>query len=270
MDRYICVTCGTEYPEPASGQPPERCPICEDERQYVGCNGQQWTTLAALRGKHRNRFDELEPGVTAIRTEPGFAINQHAILIESPGGNVLWDCIALLDEPTIEWVRGRGGVRAIAISHPHYYTTMVEWSHACGGAPIYLHAADREWVMRPDPAIRFWEGDTLTLGPGMTLIRGGGHFPGGTMLHVEGAAGGRGALFAGDIIQVVADRRWVSFMYSYPNLIPLNAAEVRGVAGSVEPFAFERIYSPWEHRHVLADGKGAVRRSAERYIRHIS
>jgi hypothetical protein len=48
------------------------------------------------------------------------------------------------------------------------------------------------------------------------------------MLHVPQVADGAGALFSGDIIQVVPDRRWVSFMYSYPNLIPLSAAECSG------------------------------------------
>jgi hypothetical protein len=60
---------------------------------------------------------------------------------------------------------------------------MVEWSHALGGGPIYLHAADREWVMRADPAVQFWEGATKTIGPNLTLIRLGGHFDGGTVLH---------------------------------------------------------------------------------------
>ena len=57
-----------------------------------------------------------------------------------------------------------GGIKAIAISHPHYYSSMVEWSRAFGGVPIYLHAADRQWVMRPDHAIVFWEGEIK--GPG--------------------------------------------------------------------------------------------------------
>ena len=46
MTAYICRTCGTQFP-PAE-HPPRNCPICEDERQYVGWQGQQWTTLQAL------------------------------------------------------------------------------------------------------------------------------------------------------------------------------------------------------------------------------
>jgi glyoxylase-like metal-dependent hydrolase (beta-lactamase superfamily II) len=154
----------------------------------------------------------------------------------------------------------------MAISHPHYYSSMVEWSRAFNDVPVYLHAADRQWVVRPDPAIVFWEGDTHTLADGLTLIRGGGHFEGGTMLHWAAGAQGRGVLLPGDIIQVVHDRRWVSFMYSYPNLIPLSAKAVKRVAASVAPYAFERIYSPWPGRVVMADGSSVVRRSAERYL----
>ena len=62
---------------------------------------------------------------------------------------------------------------------------------------------------------------------------------------------------------------WRSFMYSYPNLIPLPAASVRRIADSVRPFAFERIYGAWDGRQVSSGGKDAVDRSAERYIRFL-
>jgi glyoxylase-like metal-dependent hydrolase (beta-lactamase superfamily II) len=144
---------------------------------------------------------------------------------------------------------------------------MVEWSRAFDGAPIYLHADDRRWVMRPDPAIVSWEGDELALGDGLTLLRLGGHFTGGTVLHWAGGADGRGVLLAGDILQVVQDRRFVSFMYSYPNYIPLPAATVRRMVALLEPYPFERVYGAWFGAVVRADAKPAVRRSAERYLR---
>jgi hypothetical protein len=259
----ICSTCGTQF-TPAE-IPPDTCPVCEDERQYVGFDGQQWTTLNDLRRDHRNRFLPMEPGITALMTDPSFAIGQRAFLIESPSGNILWDCVALLDEDTIAGIRERGGLAAIAISHPHYYTTMVEWMDAFD-VPVYLHGADRHWVMRPDSRLRFWEGETLPLHDGLTLIRAGGHFPGGTVLHHPGASSGNGALFTGDIIQVVPDRRWVSFMYSYPNLIPLSASEVGRIVDSVENYAFEPIYGAFHPRQVERNGKETIRRSAARYL----
>jgi hypothetical protein len=258
---YICATCGVQFTP--SERPPEHCPVCEDERQYVGWDGQRWTTLDELRSTHRNEMrDDL--GLTGIGTSPSFAIGQRALLVRSPGGNVLWDCITLIDDATLSAVRALGGVRAIAISHPHYYSSLVEWSRALD-APVLLHAADRQWVMRPDDRIELWSGETRALWDGMTLINAGGHFAGGTVLHWRDGAGNRGALLTGDILQVAGDRRWVSFMYSFPNYVPLSAAQVDRIVSTVEPFEFDRIYGAWWDRNVASDGKGAVRRSADRY-----
>jgi hypothetical protein len=267
MSNYICVTCGTQFGE--TEQPPASCPVCEDERQYVNWDGQQWTTLAQLRVGHSNRIEAEGANLWGIGTEPSFAIGQRALLAQSPNGNILWDCVTLLDEQTIQRVHALGGIRAIAISHPHYYSAMVEWSHAFHDAPIYLHAADREWVMRDDSSIRFWEGETHSLWDGMTLVQCGGHFDGGMALHFPGGGGGRGALLTGDIIQVVFDRRYVSFMRSYPNLIPLSAGAVAKIIASIEPLAFEQVYGAWWQRNVLSDAKAALIRSAERYLRAI-
>src|SRR5947207_6971938 len=96
--------------------------------------------------------------------------------------------------------------------------------------------------MRPDNAIVFWEGESRTLAEGLTLVRCGGHFDGGTVLHWAGGAGEKGALLTGDILQVVGDRKHVSFMYSYPNYIPLPTAAVERIVRAVEPFAYDRIY----------------------------
>ncbi len=268
MEKFICVTCGTRYP--ASRSVPGRCPICEDDRQYVGRSGQQWTTLEQLRAGHHNTFRELAPGITAIVTEPGFAIGQQAHLIQTAAGNVLWDCIALLDDATVGRIQELGGLQAIALSHPHYYTTINEWSQAFGGVPIFIHRDDQEWVMEPGDAITFWDGETLDMlpGSGLTLIRCGGHFPGAAVLHWSAALDGAGALFSGDTIQVAPDSRWVSFMYSYPNMIPLNAGQVQRAVEAVQPFRFERVYGAFGGV-VQSDGSGAVQRSAERYIRAI-
>ena len=263
---YICATCGVQF-APGANEP-GHCPICEDERQYVGWSGQRWTTLGDLRKAHRNQMrDDL--GLLGIGTEPSFAIGQRAILVPTPEGNLLWDCITLLDDATVEAVQKLGGLRAIAISHPHYYSAMVEWGRAFD-APVYLHAADRQWVMRPDPCLEFWDGETRALWDGMTLIRAGGHFDGGTVLHWPAGAEGRGALLTGDIVQVAQDRRWVSFMYSFPNYIPLPAHEIDRIVAAVEPFEFDRIYGAWWDRNVTSDAKNAVRRSAARYKRALA
>ena len=266
MPNFVCITCGTQFAE--TDAPPAHCPICEDERQYVNHDGQQWTTLDELQKDHHNRIERLEPHLTGIGTEPKFAIGQRALLVQTPEGNLLWDCVSLIDEATVEALNELGGVQGVAVSHPHYYSSVIEFARAFN-APIYLHAADREWVMRPGEKIEFWEGEQEDLFGDLTLHRLGGHFAGGTVLHWQGGADGRGALLTGDIIQVIPDRTFVSFMYSYPNLIPLPARKVEHIAESIEPLAFERIYGAWWDAVVEKDAKEAVRRSAERYIRAI-
>lgn len=250
MPLPICVTCGVQYDAPRAD-----CPVCEDPRQYVGLDGQRWTTLEELRAGHHNAI-RPEGELVGIGTVPKFAIGQRALLL--PEG-VLWDCVSLLDDATAAAIEARGGLRAIAISHPHYYSTMVEWAHRFD-CPVWLHADDRAWVMRSDPALRFWSGETRDLGDGLTLIRCGGHFAGGTVL-LRG-----NDLLSGDVVQVIPDRGWVSFMYSFPNHIPLPETEIRSIEAALEPFAFERIYGAWWGTVIPRDGKRIVRRSAQRYV----
>ena len=267
MPHFICTTCGTQYGESAAA--PETCPVCEDARQFTPVTGQGWTTLERMRLTHVNAFRRYEPGLFGIGTFPHFAIGQRALLLRTPGGNVLWDCISLLDDATVEIVQAFGGLAAIAVSHPHFYTTMAEWAHAFA-APVYVHAADRRWVMRPDAAIRFWEGETKELLPGVTLIRAGGHFPGATVLHWKDGAAGRGVLLSADIAQVARDRKSVSFLWSYPNMIPLPQSVVERIAGRIARFPFDAVYGIFWDLVIPKDGSAIVARSAERYIRAIT
>ena len=268
MPAYICRTCGVQYAP--TDQPPPHCPICEDERQYVGWQGQQWTTLEELIGEgRRNVVREEEPGLYGLATEPPIAIGQRALLVRTPGGNVLWDCLSLLDEPTIAAVRDLGGLAAIAISHPHFYASNVAWSRAFGDCPVYLHAADGQWVQYPAPCVQLWQGTSLEILPGLALINTGGHFDGAAVLHWAEGADGRGILLSGDTATVVMDRRYVSFMYSYPNLIPLGELAIRRIVETLRPYRFERIYGGWHGRVVAVEGSDAVERSADRYLQFI-
>jgi glyoxylase-like metal-dependent hydrolase (beta-lactamase superfamily II) len=260
---HVCKACGTQYPP--SDEPPAACAICEDPRQYVPHDeGQVWLTWDEVVAGHSAEIRD-DRGILGIGCTPSFAIGQRALLVKSPAGNVLWDCISYLDDAIVERVRAEGGLAAIAISHPHYYSAMVEWAHtfAC---PVYLHEAERKWVMRPDPAIRFWDGETHELGGGLTLVRCGGHFEGAQVLHW----GERRALLSGDIVMVIPDRRFVSFMYSYPNLIPLPPSKVQRIADALAPFPFDTIHGAWWDRVVVGDGSTVVRRSADRYVRAVT
>ncbi|MBO0746308.1 MAG: MBL fold metallo-hydrolase [Candidatus Dormibacteraeota bacterium] len=269
MPTWICRACGTQHPDTEA--PPAACPICDDPRQPVPPSGQAWTTPEELARTHDatirvlERDREGEPLLVGIGSTPGFAIGQRALLVRGPSGNVLWDCVPLLD-PTIRLaVESLGGIHVIAISHPHYYSTMVDWAHAFG-ARILLHEADREWVMRPDPVVEHWSGEELALPQGPLLIRGGGHFAGGTVLHWPQGTDGRGALLSGDIVTVLPDQRLVSFMYSYPMLLPLPESEVRRLLAAIEPLPFDRIYGAWWERVIPSGAKAAVSESGRRYL----
>jgi glyoxylase-like metal-dependent hydrolase (beta-lactamase superfamily II) len=235
----------------------------------VNWKGQTFLARETLAQRHRVVWrDDL--GMAGIGLEPSFAIGQRALLVPQADGCVMWDCVPLATPEAIAHVRSLGGLKAIAISHPHFYGALADWSEAFGRVPVYLHADDRQWVMRPHPAVVHWTGDHHRVSDDVLLLRTGGHFPGATMLHWSGGAEGKGALFAGDIAQVTMDRRFVSFMYSYPNYMPLNAAAVRRIAAAVEPLAFDRIYGAWWGRNIASGAKAAFAASVERYIAAIA
>ncbi len=237
---HICVHCGLQYGEAES--PPARCFNCDDDRESIAHQPQEWTGLDELRGNYRNLFTSLGDGVTGIATAPTFAIGQEVYMLSTEAGNLMWDCLGYIDAATVEEISKRGGLKAIVISHPHFIGSAVEWSHELGRIPVFLHALNKPWVARPDPVIDLWEGSQVEIMPGVRSILCGGHFPGSCVLHWAGGANGDGALFTSDTILPVEDRRWVSFMYSYPNLIPLGADAIERIVAVVQGLEFDRIY----------------------------
>jgi glyoxylase-like metal-dependent hydrolase (beta-lactamase superfamily II) len=260
MPKFLCKACGLQYPD--NEAPPEHCIICEDDRQFVPKAGQQWVTPEELAAGRFNAFRKVAPGLFGIWTAPQFAIGQRAFLIITPEGNVLWDCISLLDVATVEIVRALGGIDAIALSHPHFYSAMATWGRMFH-CPVLVHEADREWVVDLDPGTKFWNDDSLNLLPGVSLHRMGGHFPGSTVLHLAD----RRTLLTGDTVLVTRDRQHVSFMWSYPNYVPLPAAEVERIGRRLQALDFDSLHSAfWERGDIEHGAKAAVARSVERHI----
>jgi glyoxylase-like metal-dependent hydrolase (beta-lactamase superfamily II) len=257
---FICTTCGVQYE--ASTDVPASCLICNDDRQYINAGGQSWTTLPAVNRQHRNVFELVAQGVYAIYSTPAFAIGQRAHLLLSPGGNILWDCVTNLDTTTVSLIKTLGSLRAIAISHPHYYSTIVEWSKAFGGVPVYISKADEQWLTRRHASIHLWEGDRLPLWDDLLLVRCGGHFPGAAVLHQPQ---GQGRLFVGDTIQVTPGNNLVSFMYSYPNMIPLPKKEIMAINASVSDLAYDAMFGAFG-KYIYSGAKEAMRISVERYL----
>lgn len=176
--------------------------IPQDPRQYVPASGQSWSSLAKENGLQKNILEtdphdarihyistkpltpaELPPGLSdSTTTRKQLGIGQRAILLQTDAGNVLWDCIAFLDQATIDFVKEKGGLKAIVISHPHFYTTHLEWASAFE-CPVYTNGDDSGWLARRDTEGR----RKLVRGvneivPGVTAIQAGGHFDGSSFL----------------------------------------------------------------------------------------
>src|SRR6478735_8457035 len=263
MTIWFCPTCGHEYAD--TPQPPERCAICSDDRQYILPEGQRWTTLEALQVDRSAAITEMEPDLYGITVTPKVGIGQRPLLLQTPNGNLLWEPQGFVDDALVMALHELGGVAAIASSHPHLTGASVTISHLFGGVPVYWAEDDRRWAGHPDEMIHHWR-DRQEVLPGLTLVQCGGHFPGSAVLHWDAGAEGRGVLLTGDTIRVNADRKTLSFMRSYPNLIPLPPRSVRKIVDAVEPYAYDRIYGGFDSELLPAGAKEAVRFSADRYV----
>ena len=267
MTQFICETCGTQYAD--SERAPESCAICQDERQYVGWQGQRWTSHAALARNHVQRI-EFEHDMLALGMTPGFAIDRRAFLLQTDAGNILWECLPLVTQSAVDAIKARGGLDRIIVSHPHFYGSMASWSDAFGGVPITIHEADQQWIQCPHPAIDLWRGDELKLSESVSLIRCGGHFDGSTALHWARGPRLGGGLFPGDALQVAMDRSHVSFMYSYPNMIPMRGSDVAGMRERLAKYEFSDVFGYTWGLNIIGDGRKAVDQSFERYLAAIT
>ena len=257
----ICATCAVEYEAP----PPEVCPICADEREWmVPRGGQEWTDLPSLRAAGQQlTWAEPEPDRAAIGTEPSLGIGQTAQLVTTPAGSLLWDPTGYLDDQTVERILARGPVLAVAASHPHMFGVQVAWAEALD-APVLVCAADAEWIGRRSDRIELYE-DSRDVGPGLSIHRIGGHFPGSAIAHWADGADGRGVVLSGDTVYPNPDGRTVGFLRSYPNRLPLSARVVRRVADRLAAFDFDRIVGNFANS-IEVGARDAVEWSAQRHI----
>lgn len=262
---WTCPNCATQF-APSEAQP-ERCPVCEDDRQYVAWDGQRWTSHASLQQQYRLRIGE-DDGLLAIAVDGAFAIPQRLAHLRTDAGNILWESLGFVTPEAVAALNDFGGVDRIVISHPHFYSAMVEWADALD-AEILLHRADRAWVQRPSPRIRFWEGDTLALSRDVTLVNTAGHFEGSTALHWRRGPHDKPILLAGDSPHVAQDRRWVAFMRSVPNFMPMATSAVARMQRLLSDFDFDDVYGFSWGRNIIGGGRAAVDASFERFFRQV-
>ena len=262
MEPRICNACGTQYPV---NKEPEICQICEDERQYVPeDSGQLWTTHRELLKEHSSRILQVKENVYEIKIVPHFAIGQRALLILSESGNVLWDCSPLLTEGVKAFIREKGGLDAIAFSHPHYYSNMSDWAQTFD-CPIYIHQKDEQWIMDKSPYIKLWKGEEHTLWDGMRILNIGGHFPGSSILHVPFLSK-IGTVFCGDTLFIAPSKKHISLIYSAPNRIPLPRREVKRIEKRIKNIPFDALYGFWSHQNLTENVKDILKKSISRYL----
>lgn len=221
--------------------------------------GQTFTTLAKLQEEHRNIWwqDKHDSRVLSVRTEPQFAIGNRAELIQTANGNVLWDLIPLLDQATVDKINSLGGLEAIVISHPHYYSTWAEWSRTFN-CPVYVGGPDKEWFERtdtPGAEICFLE-ETYTSIPvggkesGFNAILAGGHFPGSLLLHWEKYLFIADTIFAvpsaGNPVPGKTGVISFTFFWSIPNRIPLHPDDIHQIWIKVKDLDFETALGAFE------------------------
>jgi glyoxylase-like metal-dependent hydrolase (beta-lactamase superfamily II) len=271
--QIICTACGTQFPlssdrpelYPVPGNDtPELCPICNDDRQYIPEKGQGWTTLKDLSDNYGVIIKKINEHLYELIMAPSFAIGQRALLVLTPGGNILWDCIALLNEPTIAFIKSKGGLKAIAFSHPHYYSTMNEWG-ASFDCPIYIHERDEPWVYNKGPRIRLWSGIEHSLWDGIRILHIGGHFPGSSILHIPFLSP-EGTVLCGDTFAISPHKKHISVMYSYPNRIPLPLQEMQRIKRLILPLPFDTLFGYAEFLTIYSDAKQILENSLAKYV----
>ncbi|CEJ92518.1 hypothetical protein VHEMI08167 [[Torrubiella] hemipterigena] len=265
-DYLICNTCGTQFPT-TNRKAVKTCHICDDPRQYVPPSGQSFTTMNHLIPVYKNIFvpDRDDPRIIYIQTTPGFAINQRAILIKTPTGNVLWDCLTFLDADTINTIRKMGGLRAIAISHPHYYSTHADWARAFE-CPVYLASEDMEWTtQRSSHQVPVTDIDTDIFDTGVKLIKLGGHFDGSMVALFEGRLLIADTLMTSPSgigkwdVNALGEKREkppglnsFSFLWSIPNRIPLSADEMMRMWRILSKYEFTSTHGAFPGMDITA------------------
>ncbi len=282
----VCNTCGTQFPTDDKHKV-TTCLICDDPRQYVPPSGQSFVSLDALRSSGRsNVFTPIAADperLIAINTQPKVAIGQRAILVRTPEGNVLWDCVTLLDDETIAKVKGLGGLKAIVISHPHYYSTHLEWARAFD-CPVYLAAEDREWLTQQDASRQIFIAEAETRVFGTKVLKLGGHFPGSMVMLFDGRLLIADTFFAtpsglgnwdADAVGAARGRPLgmssFAFMWSYPNMIPLAPDALQHMWAILKKYEFGSTHGAFPGMDIVktpAEMKQRVLESMQIQIRY--
>lgn len=260
--KNVCTACGTQFPENYNLPV---CSICADERQYIPTGGQSWTTHEKLSETHKTRILKIREDLYEITVTPRFAIGQRALLVLSENGNILWDCIPLLDQHVINFINEKGGINAIAISHPHYYSNMNDWARQFN-CPIYLHELDKEYIVDHGKCIHLWSGKSFELWDAITIENIGGHFRGSSILMLSHFSE-HGVMLCGDTMYLSPSMNFFAIMYSYPNRIPLERSEIIRIKKRLSELNFDSVYGFYSYQNLTINSKEILEKSIEQYLK---
>lgn len=278
----ICTACGTQFPT-ADRQSLKTCFICDDPRQFTPPTGQSFTTLSSIQSSdHHNIWTPFldDENFISITTQPKVAIGQRCILIKTPQGNVLWDCITLLDEGTITKIRALGGLKAVVISHPHYYTTHLLWARTFN-CPVYISTEDRQWLAQTSSSHQIFLKETEVetelkidhVGTGLMMLKLGGHFPGSLVVLYKSRLLVADTLvstpsglsnFSVDALGIPRERpagmNSYVFMWSIPNMIPLPPKELTRMWGVLRKYGWRSTHGAFVGADIVGNDEGEMKK----------
>ncbi len=257
----ICNACGTQHP---SDYKEDFCFTCSEERQYIPTEGQTWTTHETLLATHKNKIVRINNTLYEIVISPTFAIGQRCFLVLSKSGNILWDCIPLLDAETINFINKMGGLKGIAFSHPHYYSNMNDWANTFN-CPIYIHKSDEPFIVDKGKNIVLWEGDEIQILDDIKMINIGGHFDGSSVLLIPSMSV-KGTMLCGDTMYLSPSKKHFAIMYSYPNRIPLPLSEIRRIKERLHNIEFDSIFGFYSFQNLTENARDILDKSIQRYL----
>ncbi|MGG5210072.1 hypothetical protein ACQWU4_14165 [Chryseobacterium sp. MIQD13] len=256
----MCTECGTQYPDSYTGNV---CIICADERQSVPQSGQSWTTHDKLLENHSVKIKKINDNLYEFTVNPRFSIGQRALFVISEHGNLMWDCIPLIDEGVIEFIKSKGGLKTIALSHPHYYSIMRMWAETFD-CKILIHENDKEWVVNRGNSVEYWSGEELELWDTLKLHNIGGHFDGSSIIEIPWMSE-NGTLLIGDTMYLSPSMKHFAIMRSYPNRIPLPLSEIKKIENRFENIRFDTIYGFYSYQNVEKNAKEILKDSISKY-----
>lgn len=262
MERFICVICGTCFPP--STQPPQVCQLCTGKQQLVLEGGTDWTTEELIQSDFHNVMNLEEPNLWSIHIRPSFASSQRAFFFRSDHGNILWDCLSLLDEQTKQQLDDLGGIQTIVLSNPHFQTGVCKWAEQFH-AEVVVHETDVKFLVEQPRRLKTWTGEYYQIQDGFDLIRIGGSFLGSSVLIWQAGSQEKGCMFTGDTLFVTKDRSWISFLDSNQHVV-WKISDIQDLGQKLNKYTFDRIYGAWPNRTIDTNGNEVVKQSVKRVV----